>query len=83
MGVSRVALIGWIVSFVTLFGGLALWQDMPLDGSSVLANGLFLLAALSCPLLWREKPLGITFSQRIFLAMAVLCSLPLLLFPRN
>src|SRR3546814_7475118 len=29
-----VALIGWIASFMALFGGLALWQDMPSDGRS-------------------------------------------------
>jgi len=78
-----VALVGWIISFAALFGGLALWQDMPADGSPMLANMLFMLSLLSCPLLWREKPLGISFSQRIFLAMALVCSLPLLLFPRN
>jgi len=79
----QVALVGWIVSFMALFGGLALWQDMPADGSPALANILFMLALLTCPWLWRDKPLGISLSQRIFLAMALVCSLPLLLFPRN
>src|SRR3546814_9922901 len=44
-----VALIGWIASFMALFGGLALWQDMPSDGSPALANILFMLALLTCP----------------------------------
>src|SRR3546814_9843496 len=42
-----VALIGWIASFMALFGGLALWQDMPSDGSPALANILIMLALLT------------------------------------
>ena len=33
------ALVGWILSFIFLFAGLALRQDMPIGGSDTLANG--------------------------------------------
>ncbi|MFB0874178.1 MULTISPECIES: hypothetical protein [unclassified Sphingobium] len=75
------ALIGWIVSFVALFGGLALRQDMPIGGSVALSNLLIGLAVLACPMLWREKPLGVSRGQRIVVALILLCATPLLLLP--
>lgn len=75
------ALVGWIVSFVALFGGLALRQDMPIGGSVALSNLLIGLAVLACPMLWREKPLGVSRAQRIVVALILLCATPLLLLP--
>lgn len=75
------ALVGWIVSFVALFGGLALRQDMPIGGSVALSNLLIGLAVLACPMLWREKPLGVSRGQRIVVALILLCATPLLLLP--
>lgn len=74
-------LIGWILSFVALLGALALRQDMPMSGSSSLSNMLFLLALLSCPMLWRDKPLGISRGHRVVGALILLFCLPLLLLP--
>ncbi|PZU14485.1 MAG: hypothetical protein DI606_02265 [Sphingobium sp.] len=75
------ALIGWIVSFLALFGGLALRQDMPIGGSDTISDLLIALAVLACPMLWREKPLGISRGQRIVVALILLCATPLLLMP--
>lgn len=75
------ALLSWIVAFIALFGGLALRQDMPIGGSATIADGLFVLAALACPLLWRAKPLGITRGQRIAAGLALILCLPAILFP--
>lgn len=75
------ALIGWILSFAALFGALALRQDMPAGGSVGLSNMLFLLALLACPMLWRDRPLGVSRGQRIVGALVLLCGLPLVLLP--
>jgi hypothetical protein len=76
-----VALLGWIVSFTALFGALALRQDMPTGGSAMLSGMLFLLALLSCPMIWREKPLGISRGQRIIVTLILFLSVPLVLLP--
>lgn len=73
------ALIGWILSFAALLGALALRQDMPMSGSSSLSNMLFLLALLACPMLWQDKPLGISRGQRIVGALILMFCLPILL----
>lgn len=75
------ALLGWIIGFIALFGGLALRQDMPVGGSATIANGLFFLAALACPLVWSAKPLGISRGQRIAAGLALILCLPIILFP--
>jgi hypothetical protein len=75
------ALLGWIIGFIALFGGLALRQDMPVGGSAAIANGLFVLAALACPLVWNAKPLGISRGQRIAAGLALILCLPIILFP--
>lgn len=75
------ALLGWMVSFVALFGGLALRQDMPVGGSVALSNLLIALAILACPMLWRDKPMGVSRGQRIVAALALILALPLILLP--
>nr|WP_028055891.1 hypothetical protein [Sphingobium bisphenolivorans] len=75
------ALIGWIMSLAALFGALALRQDMPLGGSVALSNMLMLLALLSCPMIWRDGPLGISLGQRIVGAMILILAVPLVLLP--
>ncbi|QGP79521.1 hypothetical protein [Sphingobium sp. CAP-1] len=75
------ALLGWILSFIALFAGLALRQDMPVGGAATLSNLLIGLALLTCPMLWREKPLGISRGQRIVVALVMILSVPLLLLP--
>lgn len=75
------AIVGWILSFIALFGGLALRQDMPIGGSLLLSNLLIGLAVLACPMVWRGKPLGISRGQRIVVALILLCATPLVLFP--
>jgi hypothetical protein len=75
------ALIGWIVSFIALFSGLALRQDMPVGGSDALSTLLIGLAVLACPMLWQGKPLGISRGQRIVAALILLCATPMLLLP--
>jgi hypothetical protein len=73
------ALLGWIIGFIALFGGLALRQDMPVGGSAMIANGLFVIAVLACPPVWQAKPLGISRSQRIIVGLAMILCLPILL----
>ena len=75
------ALFGWTLSFMALFGALALRQDMPIGAATGISNMLFLLALLTCPMLWRDRPLGISRGQRIVTALAMLFGLPLLLLP--
>lgn len=75
------ALIGWILSFAALLGALALRQDMPMSGSFSLSNMLFLLALLACPMLWQDKPLGISRGQRIVGALILMFCLPILSLP--
>ncbi|WP_311269429.1 hypothetical protein [Sphingobium sp. WCS2017Hpa-17] len=75
------AMVGWILSFIALFAGLALRQDMPIGGSVTLSNMLFLVALLACPMIWREKPLGISRGQRIMVALALVFASPIFLFP--
>ena len=75
------ALFGWTLSFIALFGALALRQDMPVGGATGISNMLFLLALLTCPMLWRDRPLGISRGQRIVTALVMLFGLPLLLLP--
>lgn len=74
-------LVGWIVGFIAMFGALALRQDMPIGGSALLSNMLILLALLSCPMIWREKPLGISRGQRVVMALILLLCMPLVLLP--
>jgi len=75
------AIIGWILSFIALFAGLAMRQDMPIGGSVLLSNMLLLFALLACPIFWRGKPLGISRGQRIVVALVMLLSVPLVLLP--
>jgi hypothetical protein len=76
-----VAIIAWIVSFATLFGGLALQQDVPFAHAHEIANGLFLAAFLACPVLWHEKPFGVNGKSRFILCLAMVLALPLVLMP--
>ena len=76
-----VALIGWILSFAALLGALAMRQDAPVGGSATLSNMLLLLALLACPMLWREKPLGISRAQRVVGGLILLFCLPIVLLP--
>jgi hypothetical protein len=69
------------LSFIGLFAGLALRQDLPIGGSIMLSNLLIGVAVLACPMLWREKPLGISRGQRIVVALVMILTMPLLLFP--
>ncbi|HKY81988.1 MAG TPA: hypothetical protein VJM09_11030 [Sphingobium sp.] len=75
------ALVGWILSFIALFGALALRQDMPVGGSATLSALSFCLALLTCPMVWRDRPLGISRTQRIVTALILLSGAPLLLLP--
>ncbi|WP_242127575.1 hypothetical protein [Sphingobium sp. Sx8-8] len=75
------ALVGWILGFIALFGALALRQDMPVGGSVTLSNMLILLALLSCPMVWRESPLGISRGQRIVVALILFLCVPMVLLP--
>lgn len=75
------ALVGWILSFMAFLGALALRQDMPIGGSAMLSDMLFLLAFLSCPMVWREKPLGISRGQRVIAALILLFCVPMVLLP--
>lgn len=75
------ALIGWFLSFVGLFAGLALRQDMPVGGSVMLSNLAIGFALLACPMLWREKPLGISRGQRIVVALVMILTVPLVMLP--
>jgi len=76
-----VALVGWILAFICLLGGLALRQDMPIGGSATLSTLLLLLALLACPALWRSLPRAPSRGQRIVLALILILSTPLLLLP--
>ncbi|KKW93747.1 MULTISPECIES: hypothetical protein [Sphingobium] len=75
------ALVGWIVSFIALFGALALRQDMPIGGSATLSNMLILLALLGCPMIWRERPLGISRGQRMIVGLILFLCVPMVLLP--
>lgn len=75
------ALIGWFLSFVGLFVGLALRQDMPVDGAATLSNLLIALAVLACPMAWQGKPLGISRGQRVVAALIMILSVPLVFLP--
>lgn len=75
------ALVGWFLSFICLFGALALRQDMPIGGSATIASMLFALALLSCPMIWRDQPLGISRKQRIMFGLTLAFALPLLILP--
>lgn len=75
------ALVGWFLSFVALFAGLALRQDMPVGGAATLSNLLIALAVLACPMVWRDKPLGISRGQRVVAALIMILSVPLVLLP--
>lgn len=75
------ALVGWMLSFAALFGALALRQDLPIGGSVELSNLLIGLAVLACPMLWREKPMGVSRGQRIVAGLALILALPLILLP--
>ncbi|HEX7743496.1 MAG TPA: hypothetical protein VF442_13860 [Sphingobium sp.] len=75
------ALVGWFLSFSAFLAALALRQDMPVEGSANLSNMLLLLAILACPMLWRDRPLGISRAQRIVTALILLFCLPLVLLP--
>lgn len=80
------AVIGWIISASALLAGLALQQDFaplvsPGARIALLSKGLFVLAFLACPAIWREKPMGIGRKPRIMLCLAMLFALPLVLLP--
>lgn len=75
------AIVGWILSFLALFAGLALRQDMPIGGSVLLSNLLIGMALLACPMLWADRPLGISRGQRVVAALIMLCATPIWLLP--
>lgn len=75
------AMLGWIIGFTALLGGLALRQDMPIGGSTALSNLLIMLAVIACPMVWRQNPLGISRGQRIAAALILVCCVPILLLP--
>lgn len=77
------ALVGWILSFICLFAGLALQQDLPVGGSATIANMLILCALLACPMIWRDRPLGVSRGQRIITGLALVFALPLILIPTH
>ena len=77
----NMALVGWILSFAALFGGLALRQDLPIGGSTALSNLLIGLAVLACPMLWHEKPMGVSRGQRIVAGLALILAVPLIPLP--
>jgi hypothetical protein len=77
------ALLGWILSFFCLLGGLALRQDMPIGGSVTISNLLIVFALLTCPMIWRDLPLGVSRSQRIVTGLALVFALPIILFPTH
>ncbi|MFZ2995404.1 hypothetical protein [Sphingobium sp.] len=77
------ALIGWFLSFVALFAGLAMRQDMPVNGSATLSDMLFGLAVLTCPMVWRDKPMGVSRGQRIVVALIMILTVPWVLLPHG
>jgi hypothetical protein len=77
------ALIGWILSFFCLLAGLALRQDMPIGGSVTISNLLIVFALLTCPMIWRDLPLGVSRGQRIVTGLALVFALPIILFPTH
>lgn len=77
------ALVGWIIGFICLFAGLALRQDMPVDGSAALSNMLIVFAILACPMIWRDLPLGVSRGQRIVAGLAIVFALPIILIPTH
>lgn len=77
------ALLGWILSFICLLGGLALRQDLPIGGSVTVSNILIVFALLACPMIWRDLPLGVSRGQRIVAGLALVFALPLILFPAH
>ncbi len=77
------ALLGWILSFICLLAGLALRQDMPIGGSVTLSNLCIVFALLSCPMIWRDLPLGVSRGQRIVTGLALVVALPIILFPAH
>ncbi|PZU58205.1 MAG: hypothetical protein DI547_10650 [Sphingobium sp.] len=72
------AALGWILSFIALFGGLALRQDQPFAHAAAIAVMLFVIAFLAFPPVWADRPLGITKGQRITAAVAMLLAMPAL-----
>ncbi|WP_093019081.1 hypothetical protein [Sphingobium sp. YR768] len=77
------ALVGWILSFIALLAGLALRQDMPIGGSVTISNLLIIFALLTCPMIWRDLPLGVSRGQRIVTGLALVFALPIILFPTH
>lgn len=75
------AMLGWIIGFMALLGGLALRQDMPMGGSTALSTMLIALAVIACPAIWLHNPFGVSRGQRITAALILLCCLPALLLP--
>ncbi|WP_336961873.1 hypothetical protein [Sphingobium aquiterrae] len=73
------AIIGWIVSVMTLLGGLALWQQPLFAHADRVAMMLFGMALLSFPPFWTDAPLGLSRKPRIAACLALLLSLPLVL----
>lgn len=73
------AMVGWILSFIGLFAGMAVRQDMPIGGSVAISNMLFLFALLACPMIWRNRPLGVSRGQRIVIALVLILATPLVL----
>lgn len=71
------AILGWIISFISLFAGLALYQQPVIAHADSVMKGLFLASFLSFPPIWRESPMGITRGQRISACLAMILSLPL------
>lgn len=75
--------LGWIICITTFLGGLAAQTDLARPLSEPIANGLFVAAFLSCPLLWKFPPLDdlLDDRQRMMGCLALLLALPLVLIP--
>lgn len=77
------AALGWIISIATFMGGLAAFRDLAAPFAGHLALVLLTASLLTCPLLWRHDIMANWLSGRMraMACLALLLSLPLILFP--
>lgn len=75
------ALVAWIVSVGAFLGGLAAQSDLPSLRGAIIAQGLFAIAVLACPVIWDNIYMRALLAgkERAMTCVALVLALPLLL----
>lgn len=75
------AILAWIISIGAFLGGFAALTDLAPTQAGLIAPGLFVMSALTCPPIWETSLASalLDSKQRIAACIALVLALPLAL----